>query len=417
MGEYAFPKFDLLNRSDGVKTADEQHEEAQEVIDTLVGVCNLYGAGVLFDFYEYNAATIKVYANPRGSKISKIKNLQPDFSAAVGGEVTLESPTDKPGHFALYVPKAERKPITIADFASRNFDAWQNGGNLSFPLGDDTLCDLEDMPHLLIGGATGSGKSVCINSIIIGLMYRNHPNNFKFMMIDPKGVELTPYNGTPFMLCDAITDTGRAADRLEWACDEMDRRYEILERANVRDVQEYKEKTGKYMQRLVIIIDELADLMMTGGKRVEGYIVRLAQKSRACGFHLIIATQEPRAQVVTGLIKANMPSRIAFTTSDARQSTIILGHGGAEKLQGKGDMLYQPASCSGKPMRLQGVLVTTEEIKRVVDFVKSQFNADETGGRCDDETTKRNAEQIRKLSRRVNAATRRKGFLGMMLGI
>ena len=235
------------------------------------------------------------------------------------------------------------------------------------------------MPHLLIAGTTGSGKSVCMNSIIVSLLYRDSPEQCRLIMIDPKVVELSIYNGVPHLLIPVVTDPKKAAGALQWAVTEMDRRYKRFEDARVRDLAGFNKKAAsdpelEPMPRIVIIIDELADLMMVAAKEVETSIARLAAKARAAGMHLVIATQRPSADVITGVIKANIPSRIAFAVSSAMESNIIMGTRGAEKLLGKGDMFYAPQG-SDKPKRVQGCFISDEEVEKVAEFVK---NASET---------------------------------------
>lgn len=234
---------------------------------------------------------------------------------------------------------------------------------------------ISDMPHLLIAGATGSGKSVCINTIITNILYKSSPNDVRLMLIDPKVVELSVYNGIPHLLIPVVTNPKKAGYALNWAVDEMERRYKLFADAQVRDIKGYnkkKIKEGKISEKIpkiVIIVDELADLMMVSSNEIEDYIARLAQMARACGMHLILATQRPSVDVITGTIKANIPSRIAFAVSSAVDSRTILDMSGAEKLLGRGDMLFYPSSYS-KPKRIQGAFISDEEVERLVDFVK-----------------------------------------------
>ena len=235
------------------------------------------------------------------------------------------------------------------------------------------------MPHLLIAGATGSGKSVCINSILISLLYKASPEEVKLILVDPKIVELSVYNGIPHLLAPVVTDPQKAANTLNWAVVEMDRRYQEFAERRCRDIKAFNhavanDPEGEKMPLILIVIDELADLMMTAPSDVEDAIVRLTQKARAAGIHLIIATQRPSVDVITGLIKSNIPSRIAFAVSSQVDSRTILDSGGAEKLLGKGDMLYHPQS-SNKPVRCQGALVTDEEVERVIRGVRENNEA------------------------------------------
>ena len=259
-----------------------------------------------------------------------------------------------------------------------------NNSKLSVALGKDiagsaVIADIAKMPHVLIAGSTGSGKSVCINTIVTSMIYNSKPSEVKLIMVDPKVVELSVYNGIPHLLIPVVTDPKKAAGALAWAVQEMDDRYNKFAEKGVRDLKGYnkaveKDGTSGKLPQIVIIVDELADLMMVAAKDVEEAICRLAQKARAAGMHLVIATQRPSVDVITGLIKANVPSRIAFAVSSQIDSRTILDQVGAEKLLGKGDMLFFPAGAS-KPTRVQGAFVSDEEVEQIVDFVKSNGTA------------------------------------------
>ena len=261
----------------------------------------------------------------------------------------------------------------------------QAKGKSSFSVGKDIagnciVGNIAKMPHMLIAGTTGSGKSVCMNSIIISLLYKAGPEDVKLIMVDPKMVELGIYNGIPQLLIPVVTDPKKAAGSLQWAVTEMLRRYKLMSDAGVRDLESYNsivanEESGQKLPQIIVIIDELADLMLVAAKEVEDSICRIAQMGRASGMHLIIATQRPSADVITGLMKANIPSRIAFSVASAMESRIILDTQGAEKLVGKGDMLYAPIGC-GKPLRVQGCFVTDSEVEAVASFVKDNYTAD-----------------------------------------
>ena len=258
-------------------------------------------------------------------------------------------------------------------------------GKSSFSVGKDIggnciVGNIAKMPHMLIAGTTGSGKSVCMNSIIISLLYKAGPEDVKLIMVDPKMVELGIYNGIPHLLIPVVTDPKKAAGSLQWAVTEMLRRYKLMSDAGVRDLESYNsimesEEDGQKLPQVIVIIDELADLMLVAAKEVEDSICRIAQMGRASGMHLIIATQRPSADVITGLMKANIPSRIAFSVASAMESRIILDTQGAEKLVGKGDMLYAPIGC-GKPLRVQGCFVTDSEVEAVAGYVKDHYVAD-----------------------------------------
>jgi S-DNA-T family DNA segregation ATPase FtsK/SpoIIIE len=239
--------------------------------------------------------------------------------------------------------------------------------------GEVTVADLAKMPHLLVAGTTGSGKSVCINTIIMSILYKATPDEVKMIMVDPKMVELSVYNGIPHLLLPVVTEPEKAAGALNWAVVEMERRYKLLAKSGTRNIEGYNQKVApeEKLSQIVIIIDELADLMMVVGKEIETSICRLAQKARAAGMHLVLATQRPSADVLTGLIRSNVPSRIAFKVSGSMDSRIILDATGAEKLLGKGDMLFKTADMS-KPMRIQGAFITDDEVERVVSYISPE---------------------------------------------
>ena len=285
--------------------------------------------------------------------------------------------------FGIEVPNKEKEAVHLREVLDS--DEFKNGkSKLTIALGKDVagniqLADIAKMPHVLIAGSTGSGKSVCINTIITSIIYKAKPSEVKFVMVDPKVVELSVYNGIPHLLIPVVTDPRKAAGALAWAVQEMDNRYNLFAEKGVRDLSGYnnviekEQGTGKLPQ-IVIIIDELADLMMVAKNDVEDAICRLAQKARAAGMHLVIATQRPSVDVITGLIKANVPSRIAFAVSSQVDSRTILDSIGAEKLLGKGDMLFFPSGAP-KPSRVQGAFVTDEEVEKIVDFIKSNGTA------------------------------------------
>ena len=327
-----------------------------------------------------------------GVKISKITNLSDDLAlnlAATG--VRIEAPIPGKAAVGIEVPNKKRNTVRMRDLIQSN--AFQTSkSKLTVALGRDiagqpVVADLAKMPHLLIAGTTGSGKSVCINSLILSMLYKATPEEVRFLMIDPKAVELTEYNGMPHMLVPVVTDPHKASGALGWAVSEMMKRYKIFSEYNVRNLKGYnslaeaqgfQDENGQpmpSMPQIVIIIDELADLMMAAPKEVEDSICRLAQLARAAGMHLVVATQRPSVDVVTGLIKANIPSRIALTVSNAVDSRTILDAGGAEKLLGNGDMLFAPVGIN-KPVRVQGCYVTDGEISSVVEFVKKSKSLD-----------------------------------------
>ena len=306
----------------------------------------------------------------------------------------IEAPIPGKSAIGIEIPNKDKRIVDLRSILAGN--DWKNNNKpLKVALGRDIpgqpiVADLADMTHTLIAGATGSGKSICINAILISLLYHCHPKDLKLIMVDPKVVELSVYNGIPHLLVPVVTDPKKAAEALNWACVEMGRRYELLARAAVRDIKSYNEYVAKnqgvrktvkqtdgqmvyevmeHMPYLVVIIDELADLMMTAPQEVEDAINRIAAKGRACGIHLILATQRPSVDVITGVIKANVPSRIAFAVSSQVDSRTILDGSGAEKLLGKGDMLYNPRGAI-KPLRGQGAFISDQDVEAVVDFLK-----------------------------------------------
>ena len=314
-----------------------------------------------------------------GVKISKITNLADDIALNLAASgVRIEAPIPGKPAVGIEVPNKDISTVTLREVIDSGAFV-EAKSKLSVALGRDIagnlmLADLAKMPHVLIAGATGSGKSVCINSIIMSILYKATDEEVKLLMIDPKVVELGIYNGIPHLLVPVVTDPKKAAGALNWAVGEMLRRYKTFAENNVRDLESYNEMARSHetlptMPQIVIIIDELSDLMMAAPKDVEDAICRLAQMARAAGMHLVIATQRPSVDVITGIIKANVPSRIAFAVSSQVDSRTILDAGGAEKLLGRGDMLYAPVG-SPKPVRVQGCFVSNKEVERVVDFIK-----------------------------------------------
>ncbi len=327
------------------------------------------------------------FAQPQGVKLSKITNLSDDIALALGvGSVRVAPVPGKISAVGIEVPNRAVTPVRIREvIESREFTGHKSA--VAFAVGKDIggnriIGDIAKLPHVLIAGTTGSGKSVCTNSLIVSLLYKSTPEEVRFIMVDPKMVELAPYNGIPHLLIPVVTDPKKAAGALQWAVFEMMKRYKLFSENGVKDLASYNalaqqsqpDESGEQMKKLpsvVVVIDELADLMLVAAKEVEDSICRVAQMGRAAGMHLVIATQRPSADVITGLMKANIPSRIAFAVASSMESRIILDTPGAEKLVGKGDMLYAPLG-EGKPRRVQGCFITAEEIERVVDFVKEK---------------------------------------------
>ena len=321
----------------------------------------------------------------QGVKLSKVTNLADDIALALGASGVRIAPVpDKISVVGIEVPNRAVTTVRIRDvIESRTFT--EHRSQVAFAVGKDIggsciVGDIAKLPHVLIAGTTGSGKSVCTNSLIVSLLYKSTPDEVRFIMVDPKMVELAPYNGIPHLLIPVVTDPKKAAGALQWAVFEMMKRYKAFSEKGVKDLAGYNalsetDEEVKKLPTVVVVIDELADLMLVAAKEVEDSICRVAQMGRAAGMHLVIATQRPSADVITGLMKANIPSRIAFAVASSLESRIILDTPGAEKLVGKGDMLYFPLG-SGKPTRVQGCFITPEEIERVVKFVKETGEAD-----------------------------------------
>ena len=322
-----------------------------------------------------------------GVKVSKIVNLTDDIKLNLAAsDIRMEAPIPGKAAIGIEIPNKETVAVMFRDLIeSEEFQ--KNTSKIAFAAGKDIagkviVTDIAKMPHLLIAGATGSGKSVCINTIIMSILYKAHPDDVKLIMVDPKVVELSVYNGIPHLMIPVVTDPKKAAGALNWAVAEMDDRYKKFAEYGVRDLKGYnakvesiadieEENKPQKLPQIVIIVDELADLMMVASHEVETAICRLAQLARAAGLHLIIATQRPSVNVITGLIKANMPSRIAFSVTSGVDSRTILDMVGAEKLLGKGDMLFFPQNFQ-KPLRVQGAFVSDKEVSDVVDFLKEE---------------------------------------------
>ena len=321
----------------------------------------------------------------QGVKLSKLTNLADDIALALGsGGVRIAPIPNKSSVVGIEVPNRVVTAVRIRDVIDSRAFA-EHRSRVAFAVGKDIggnaiVGDIAKLPHVLIAGTTGSGKSVCTNSLIVSLLYKSTPEEVRFIMVDPKMVELAPYNGIPHLLIPVVTDPKKAAGALQWAVYEMMKRYKLFSENGVKDLAGFNALAGrseelKKMPTVVVVIDELADLMLVAAKEVEESICRVAQMGRAAGVHLVIATQRPSADVITGLMKANIPSRIAFAVASSLESRIILDNSGAEKLIGKGDMLYAPLGI-GKPVRVQGCFITPEEIERVVEYVKSTGEAD-----------------------------------------
>ena len=382
--DYCFPPIDLLRkppRSAADGTA-EMRENSNRLNETLAS-------------FKIDAHIINVTRGPsvtryeveldKGVRLNKLTTVADDIALSLGASSVRIAPV--PGKISVVGIEVPNRAVTMVSLRevidSPEFN--KSKSKSSFAVGKDIggsciVGNIAKMPHMLIAGTTGSGKSVCMNSIIISLLYKSGPEDVKLIMVDPKMVELANYNGIPHLMIPVVTDPKKAAGSLQWAVVEMMRRYKAMSDVGVRDLESYNsiveaEGEGSKLPQLVIIIDELADLMLVAAKEVEDSICRIAQMGRAAGIHLVIATQRPSADVITGLMKANIPSRIAFSVASAMESRIILDTQGAEKLVGKGDMLFAPIGC-GKPLRVQGCFVTDAEVEAVTGYVKNHFNAD-----------------------------------------
>ena len=379
---YKFPPVTLLSK--GSRSSKNKGDDIIETANKLKETLSTFGVEVSIDPANCSkgpAVTRYELTPAPGVKVSRIVSLSDDIKLSLGAaDIRIEAPIPGKSAVGIEVPNSESSAVPFRDLIE-SADFHNSKSNLAFAVGKDlsgqvVISDIAKMPHLLIAGATGSGKSVCINTIIMSILYKAHPEDVKLILIDPKVVELSVYNGIPHLLLPVVTDPKQASASLHWGVSEMEDRYKKFADAGVRDLKGYNEKAAEdpYISKLpqvVIIVDELADLMMVAGKEVEESICRLAQLARAAGIHLIIATQRPSVDVITGLIKANMPSRIAFSVSSGIDSRTILDSNGAEKLLGKGDMLFFPQGMN-KPSRVQGCFVSDNEVLDVVDFIKNQ---------------------------------------------
>lgn len=385
ISRYVFPPITLLKAPKAGVNSDVS-EELKKSGDLLVNTLKSFGVTTKVINISRGPSVTRYELQPAaGVKISKITGLADDIAlnlAAAG--VRIEAPIPNKAAVGIEIPNRDTDVVTMREIIeSKEFESALS--KLSIALGKDiagnsVVADVGKMPHMLIAGATGSGKSVCINSIIMSLLYKSSPSEVRFLMIDPKVVELGVYNGIPHLLVPVVTDPRKAAGALAWAVSEMLKRYNLFAESNVRDISSYNElaKVNEEidpMPQIVIIIDELADLMMAAPNEVEDSICRLAQMARAAGMHLIIATQRPSVDVITGTIKANIPSRIAFAVSSQIDSRTIIDGAGAEKLLGRGDMLFYPVDIP-KPLRVQGCYVSDKEIEQVVSFIKNKEAAE-----------------------------------------
>ncbi|SMC36997.1 FtsK/SpoIIIE family DNA translocase [Papillibacter cinnamivorans] len=381
---YRYPPLTLLtapppgSRADGteeMRSSAVRLSEALESFGIEAKITNIT-RGPSVTRYEYEL--------DKGVKLNKVTNLQDDIALSLGATGVRIAPIpDKISVVGIEVPNKLVSTVYVREvLSSQEFK--NSPSKVAFALGKDIggnciVGDIAKLPHLLIAGTTGSGKSVCMNSLIVSLLYKSTPDEVRLIMIDPKMIELGIYNGIPHLLIPVVTDPKKAAGALQWAVVEMMKRYKLFSERNVRDIMAYNaavaKEGGQKLPQIVVVIDELADLMLVAAKEVEESVCRIAQMARAAGMHLVIATQRPSADVITGIMKANIPSRIAFAVASSLESRIILDTMGAEKLVGRGDMLYFPLGF-GKPMRVQGCMISSEDIESVVDFVKRAGQAD-----------------------------------------
>ncbi len=377
---YEFPPIEFLSEGEG-RVIKGGKKALADTATKLQKTLYSFGVSAKVENVSVGPAITRYEIKPaEGVRVSKIANLADDIALNLAAEsIRIEAPIPGKQAVGIEIPNKENEIVHLRDIIETE-KFIEHKSKLAFALGKDVageevVTDIAKMPHVLIAGSTGSGKSVCINTLITSIIYKAKPNEVKLLMVDPKVVELSVYNGIPHLLIPVVTDPKRAAGALAWAVQEMVNRYSLFASKGVRDVKGYNDAiekeggTGKLPQ-IVIIIDELADLMMVAAKDVEDAICRLAQMARAAGMHLVIATQRPSVDVITGIIKANIPSRIAFAVSSQVDSRTILDMVGAEKLLGKGDMLFYPSGAS-KPTRVQGAFVSDKEVEKIVDYLKS----------------------------------------------
>ncbi len=383
-GGYSFPPMTLLKKGVGGISEDVSNE-LKDNADKLVRTLRSFGVAANISEVCRGPSVTRYELQPEaGVKISKITGLSDDLALSLAAEsIRIEAPIPNKAAVGIEIPNKKRASVLMRDLLETKEFA-ESHSRLTMALGKDVagkpiIADLATMPHMLIAGATGSGKSVCINSIIMSMLYKASPDEVKFIMVDPKAVELVVYNGIPHLAIPVVTDPKRAAGALDWAVREMMKRYKLFSEAGCRDIKSYNLKVqksgeGEPLPQYVIVIDELANLMMTSPKEVEDSICKLAQLARAAGMHVVIATQRPSVDVITGLIKANIPTRIALSVTSQVDSRTIIDHGGAEKLLGRGDMLFAPIDAS-KAQRVQGCFLSDDEVHAVVDFIKSKASA------------------------------------------
>ena len=393
---YVLPKIDILDlpKKEGKTNSTEFIRSNKTILERVLGEFGI--SGNVVEIHVGPAVTQYEVRIQAGTKLSRLVSLNKEIALAMAAkDVRIEAPIPGKSTVGIEIPNQVIAPVKIREVLG-NIPSSQNGAKILVSLGKDIMgrvqtADISKMPHLLVAGSTGSGKSVCINSFIASILMRYRPDEVKLMMVDPKKVELSNYNGVPHLLCPVVTDPKKASLALQRIVSEMERRYDTFEETGVKNISTYNEWVDKQNQNgdskshmcyIVVIIDELADLMMVASKEVEDSIMRITQMARAAGIHLIVATQRPSTDVITGVVKANIPSRISFAVSSQIDSRTILDHAGAEKLLGKGDMLYLPMG-ENSPIRIQGCFISDDEIRRVIDYVCKQQSA-----KYDDEMTK-----------------------------
>ena len=381
---YAYPPLSLLNPPSVEKTTNAS-TELQSVAMRLRETIHSFGLEIkVVNIVRGPSVTRFEVQLDAGVKLSRLTNLADDIALCLGVTGVFIAPVPAKSLIGIEVPNKNVQVVNISEvISSEEFS--KSESNVAFALGKDitgkcVVSDIAKLPHMLIAGTTGSGKSVCVNSLIISLLYRSSPEQVRFIMVDPKVVELSIYNGIPHLLVPVVTDAKKAAGALQWAVVEMMRRYDLFAKSGVRNMEAYNKAVSKSgdadpLPNIVIVIDELSDLMTVAKKDVEASILRLTQMARAAGMHLIIATQRPSADVITGVIKSNVPSRIAFAVASKLESNIILGRSGAEALIGKGDMMYEPIGA-GKSTRVQGCFISSDEVEAVVNYIKRNGEAE-----------------------------------------
>ncbi len=372
---WKYPPLSLLSATKGAKADRGDVKENAQIIEST-----LDSFGIRAKVAEINggpAVTQYAIRIASGTKLSRVKALSTDLALALAaptGQIRIEAPIPGRDLVGIEIPNRSAEFVTLSEIL-QSPEMKKEKSKLAVGLGlgvsgGSAVADIKKMPHVLVAGSTGSGKSVCINTIISTLLFRNSPAELKLILVDPKRVELTGYNGIPHLLTPVITEAERVVAALQWCTKEMDKRYKMCAEVGVRNIEEYNEMSGfSAMEYIVIVIDELADIMLFAPSKVEDLITRLAQMSRAVGIHLVLATQRPSVNVITGLIKANIPTRISFNVTSMIDSRVIIDQPGAEKLLGRGDMLYVP-SDRPTPLRIQGTFVTNTEIKALIDYLK-----------------------------------------------